>query len=223
MNGLMYAGMSSFMDNMPVFGGGGTMNIIYSVIVGFLVLGLCGGILYFIWRKKRWNLKVDFKIPRNIQEAEDELAEEADLNIDGFVNAERGKGMYDSKNGVVWVKRNWAMPKSSIKPFDIKKYVQGKNILTVIQTGANEYKPVLPRSYLNVEGEDENGNIEESVLLKTNMDNTESRAWKNQFEREAKEAFSIKNFLKEYGAQLTMGIILFFQFVGFAILYTKVT
>lgn len=215
--------INSFIGNIPIIGGGGLSTLIFSLVIGLGSLAIIGGIFYWIYRSKKWNLLVDFKIPRNLQEAEDKLSEDEDVRfqVDGFVNAERGKGMYDPKNGVVWVKRKW-MPKVAIKPFDIKKYIQGKNILTVVQTGSNEYKPVLPRSYLNVSGQDGDGTLENAVLLKTNLDNTESRAWKNQFERQAKEAFSVKNLIKEYGAQITMGIILLFNFIGFAILYTKI-
>jgi len=215
--------INNLIGNIPIIGGGGLGTLILSILIGVGSLALMGAIIYWLYNRKKWNLLVDFKIPRNLQKADDTLAENenAEFKVDGFVNAERGKGMYDSKNGVVWVKRKW-MPKVSIKPFDIKRYVQGSNILTVVQTGSNEYKPVLPRSYLNVEGVDADGELENAVLLKTKLDNTESRAWKNQFERQAKEAFSIKKLLKEYGAQITMGIILLFNFIGFAILYTKI-
>lgn len=214
--------INTLISKIPIIGGGGLGTLVFSILIGFGGLAVLGAIIYYLYRRKKWNLLVDFKIPRNLQEADDKLAEDenVEFQVDGFVNAERGKGMYDPKNGVVWVKRPW-MAKSPIKPFDIKRYIQGKNILTVVQTGSNEYKPVLPRSYLNVKGIDGEA-IENAVLLKTNLDNTESRAWKNQFERQAKEAFSIKNLLKEYGAQITMGIILLFNFIGFAILYTKI-
>ena len=57
------------------------------VVFGLIVLGIA----IWIWHdKKKWNLKVEIKLPRS----------------DGkIINGEWGKGCFDAKRGVVFVKR----------------------------------------------------------------------------------------------------------------------
>jgi hypothetical protein len=113
-----------------------------------------------------------------------------------------------------------------MKPFDVKEYLQGGNILTVEQIGAKEYIPVHPDSFKTVVDEwiDENGNKKESEVAIMNIrgNTTEDKAWASSFERESESAYSITNFLREHGALIAMGLVLFMNFIGFVVLYTKI-
>ena len=195
-----------------------TMNILKIIGIVVLVMGLAGAIIWYFWNKKKWNLKVEFKIPRGMNEMKSE-EEIKDDEITGFVSAEWGKGSYDAKRGVVWVKRKW-MSKSPVKPFDVKRYVQGGNILTVVQVGVNKYSPIISDSFIRMR-DAKTG--EEGALLRTKMDASETQSWGDLFERQTKAAYSVSSLLKEYVVWIGMGIIMFFNFVGFAILYTRIT
>jgi len=194
----------------------GTTFKIFLYLLPLLIVA--GFITWWIYKKKIWNIKVDFKLPRGLNQLKE--GEEIDLDeVTGFIGAERGKGSYDPKMGVVWVKRK-GLKKSPIKPFNIKRYLQGKNYLTVVQVGSDKYLPVLPQSYVRV-ADDQTG--EEAILLKIRADASESASWRRSFERESKEAYSIRNLLRDYAPIVGVGLILFFNFVGFAILWSKVT
>ena len=188
--------------------GGGITKFAMFAIWGVVLLVVVGMCLLFIWyiskKKRNWNMKVEIKIPRS----------------DGkLLTAEWGKGSYDNKRGVVWIKRK-KKNSDPMKPFDTSKYLQGKeNILTVLQVSVGHYVPILWQSFLEME-DDKTG--EEATLGKIIADYSESRSWKNSFEREAKQAYTIMNLLKDYAPLIGVGIILLFNFVGFAILYTKI-
>ena len=81
------------------FSGNGFVGSIVLIILSTVALAVCG---FFVWwlikRKKGWNLKVEFKFPRNIREIENE---EGTTTIHGTLNKEWGKGFYDDKKGVV--------------------------------------------------------------------------------------------------------------------------
>lgn len=178
----------------------GLLTSVGTIILGILALAFCGYLVYyFAYKRKNWNLNLEVKIPRS---------------NGGFMDAENGKGNYDERKGVCFVKRKGkkAIP---MKPFDVKKYVQGKNTLTVIQVSPGEYIPVLPESFSHLV-DDETG--EEASVLTLKGDLSKSKAWKNSFEREAKQAYSITNLLKEYLPYIGFGIIIIMNFVGFTIL-----
>lgn len=179
------------------------------ILIGIIALGICGGIFYFLfYKKKNWNILAEIKI----------------LRSDGkLLSAEWGKGSYDLKKGVVLIKRKGkkAVP---MKPFDTEKYLQGnakgQNILTVTQFSPGHYVPLLLKSFMELE-DDKTG--KEASLAKVKADFSESKSWKNQFEREAKNAYTIFSLLKEYATYIGIGLIIFMQWAGFAILYSKVT
>lgn len=198
--------------------GFGNIGTLIAIAISIVILGIIGGGLWwFIQKKKVWNLKVEFKMPRGLQRLKE--GEELDLDeVGGFISSEWGKGSYDAKRGVVWVKRK-GLAKAPIKPFNITRYIQGNNILTVVQIGADNYLPVLPESYVRMVDDDTE---EEGALLKIRMDTSETRSWRNQFERESKKAYSIMNLLRDYATYIGTGIIIMFNFVGFAMLWSKV-
>jgi len=203
------------------FGGGAFGIIIYVLLLAIPGLVLIGGVFWFFYSKKQYNLKVEVKIPRGLETLKEgeTLDGDGELKIYGIIAAEWAKGAFIAKRGVVYIKRK-GIKKIPMKPFDVKRYIQGGNILTVIQVGAEQYIPILPGSFLTMV-DDETG--EEGALLKTRINSTQDRAWSGQFEREAKATYSIIGLLREYAQFIGIGLILAFNFIGFAILYGKVT
>jgi hypothetical protein len=198
--------------------GGGSMigTTIMYVVLGLIVLLLLGGIFALWYFKKRWNLDVEFKLTRN----------------DGRItNAEWGKGYYNAKRGVVFLRRpNMGKFSSGIpmKIFDIRRYLQGGSIITVVQVGPEDYRPVLNDSWTNnvvtykdtVSGELRE--IKESIL-NIKVDSGNNKAWKSAWESSAKNAYSIRSFFTQFQTPIAIGIVILCCFVGFAILWTKVS
>jgi hypothetical protein len=199
--------MGAFDDlvgRLPIFGGGNLATLALYLLLAMGLVIVFGVIIFYLWKRKKWNLFVEFKIPRS----------------DGrFVDAEWGKGSYNAVRGVVYVKRK-GLKKSPMKPFDIKKYIQGKNILTVVQRGVNDYLPVMVDSWIEMQ-DDETG--EEASLLESTTDMSESRAWRIGFERSAKSIYSITSLLDKYAVPISIGLIMVLWAIQFIIIYMKVT
>ncbi len=215
--------------------GPSTQTIVWTTIwifIGiFVVIGI-GLLIFWAVKRKRWNLKVEIKLTRS------------DAKI---TNAEWGKGFYDSKRGVVMIKRPYKGSRPiPMKIFDVRKYMQGSDLITVIQAGPEDYRPVLNDSWTEHDVEyidetkpvtDENGNnmmdengkqifetktIKESILnIKT--DTGKNKAWRVAWEEAAKNAYTIRSFLKQYQAPISIGIVVVCCFIGFAILWTKLS
>jgi len=196
--------------------GGGLMGILVPILIGTIVLGLCAFFLYFwLKKKKHWNLKVEFRLPRNLQVITDKNGREV---VRGTIKKEWGKGYYNSKQGVVYIKRK-KVPEITMKPFNVKEFLSDNNILTVLQVGVEDYRPVLEDSYLEVKDYDTG---EEAALINAKIDTSESKAWKNSYERERMATYTIGGFLREHGQLIGFGFILISIFVGFAIVYSKI-
>lgn len=201
------------------------------IAIGVFVVGL---ILLFvavwIWKRRKWNLNVEIKLPRN------------DCRI---INAEWGVGSYDSKRGVVLIKRKRgkAIP---MKIFDIKRYLQGTNLLTVIQLGSEDFRPVLNDSWIKHDVEyidetkplkDKDGNplfdenekpmyekttVKEAIInIKTETEH--NKAWKAAWDEAARQAYTIQSILRQYQTPIAIGIVVIACFIGFAILWTKLS
>lgn len=196
--------------------GSGFLTIAMYVLIGGAGLAVAAGFAwYMIWKRKSWNIKVEFRIPRNVRVYDDN---DGNKVVQGTITKEWGKGFYDAKKGVVFVKRK-GVQAIAMKPFDIKRYLSApSNILTVTQVGAEDYRPVLEDSYVNAEGEDG----EPAALANVKIDTTSSKAWKAQWERESKTTYSITGLLHEYSTYIGQALVLFTVIVGFAIVYTKV-
>lgn len=212
-------------------GGRGALFTTIWVSIAILVVGLMLlGITVFFWKRKKWNLIVEIKLPRN------------DTRI---INAEIGTGSYDAKRGVVLIKRKKAKP-VPMKIFDVKRYLQGTNLLTVLQLGSEDFRPVLNDSWTEHLCEykdetkpikDEEGNdmfdedgkqmfetttIKESILnIKTETEH--NKAWKAAWEEAAKNAYTVQSILRQYQAPISIGIVVICCFIGFAILWTKIS
>lgn len=188
---------------------------IWYVLLGLLViimLIIIGVIWYF---RKRWNLNVEFKLVRN----------------DGhLIGAEWGKGYYNAKRGVVYVRRP-TMGKFSkgvaIKIFDIRRYIQGSDIITVLQVGPEDYRPVLNDSwteYVATYQDKSTGQVAEvkEAVINIKVDSGADKAWKSAWETSAKKAYSIQSMLQQFQTPIAIGIVIICCFVGFAILYSKI-
>ena len=199
-------------------GGGGSgnfLNTIMSVLIGTVVLAICGGALwFFVIKRKKWNIKVEFKIPRNIRKIK---LKDGSIKVIGTINKEWGKGYYDAKNGVVLVKRRKKKP-VPMKPFDVKTYLSSDNILTVIQVGVEDYRPVVDESYIRLKDAKTGDKF---ALVNAQIDTSEGKSWRNSYERERKNTYAISNWLKEHGQTLAMGLVAMMILVGFGILWTR--
>lgn len=111
--------------------------IILLIVFGLASLIVVGIVGFIIWNKKRWHIKVEIKLPRS----------------DGrIINGEWGKGYFNSKQGVVYIRRpGFMQPKIALKIFDPKRYLQGVDMMTVIQLSPVDYRPVLPKSFQEYE------------------------------------------------------------------------
>lgn len=208
------------------------------IIVGSIVLVIFGGLALVIWQKKKWNLKVEIKLPRS----------------DGrLVNGEWGKGYFHSKRGVVYIKRpGFMQPKIPLKIFDPKRYLQGADLITVVQLSPVDYRPVLPDSFLKHEVEfvcdkdyggghsfieklnfsrDKDEQIEtlkkgDVVMVKESVlnikcDTGHSKAWEQAFDAASKQAYSLKSFMQQFQTPIAVAIVLVAVFVGIAALWTQ--
>ena len=193
----------------------GTGSILLYVVLGLFILGMLAIIFVILYFKKRWNLDIEFKLTRS----------------DGKItNAEWGKGHYNAKRGVVYVRRP-NMGKFSkgipIKIFDIRRYLQGSSVLTVLQVGPEDYRPVLNDSWaehvVTYKNED-NGEIVEvkEGILNIKVDSGLNKAWKSAWDSAAKQAYSIKSFMTQFQTPIAIAIVLIACFVGFAILWSRI-
>lgn len=193
-------------DNlMSTFTGAGTMAvfIITGVIIIFLLLAL--GVWMFVY-KKRWNLKVEFKMVRS----------------DGrIIIPEWGKGRYDATNGVIYLKRKRKRAEA-VKAKKIEKYLQGNNTLTAVGNTGN-WRLVIPDSYLDVV-DDETG--EEARIVNLRADTKEDKSWATNFERTAKQTFTVNSFMSQYGRALEIGFIVLItvisNFIGFSLVLGRI-
>lgn len=205
-------------------------------VIGVVALVIIGGIGLLIWNKKRWNLKVEIKLPRS------------DAKI---VSGEWGKGFFHSKRGVVYIKRpGLFQPKIALKIFDPKRYLQGTDLLTVVQLSPVDYRPILPESFLEHEVEfiadkdygdatslwdkfpflkrekittlkkGETIKVKEGII-NIKCDTGHSKAWQTAFESASKQAYSLKSFMQQFQTPIAVAIVLVAVFVGIAALWTQ--
>ncbi len=192
---------------------GSTVGMVFiMILIGTITLVIVGVIGFMIWNKKRWNLKVEVKLPRS----------------DGkIINAEWGKGYFNSRQGVVYIKRpGFMQPKIPLKIFDPKRYLQGADLITVVQLSPVDYRPVLPRSFLeyDITYKDEETGKEYTVkeaIMSMECDTGASKAWQQAFEAASKNAYSLKSFLQQYQTPIAIAIVLVAVFVGIAALWTQ--
>lgn len=227
------ASMGNVVDSVAS-GGMGAMSVMIWVLIALLVITVVLGVpSYIAYQKRKWNLKVEIKLTRS----------------DGAItNGEWGKGFYDSKRGVVMIKRPGAGFKGAIpmKIFDVRKYMQGSDLITVIQASPEDFRPVLNSSWnehvVDYQDEtkpmlDEAGNnmideagkqmyhttaVREAIInIKTEVG--KNKAWKVAWDEAARNAYTIRSFLREQSAAISVSVVVISCFVGFAILWTKLS
>lgn len=192
--------------------------IIIGLGVGFLLLGVTAWWWFF---KKKWNLKAEIKLTRS----------------GGRVtSAEWGKAYFDAKKGVCFVKRPGKMQRAiPIKMFDIRKYIQGDNIVTFIQVSPEDYRPILNDSWEEYEDDepmkDKDGNLvkdiegnlvyEKAAMMNLRVDPGLNKAWSAAWRQAAKQAYSLKSFFTQFQTPIAIAIVIIAVFVGFAMVWTR--
>ena len=197
LSGVLSGSGSAFMTGLIVIG---------SVIVVLLIIG---GIFALWFFKKRYNLKVEVKTIRS----------------DGkIINGEWAKGIFNAGRGVVYIKRK-GLRTVPMKVFDIRRYLQGSDLLTVIQVASEDYRPVINDSWTEhtVEYEDDAGKTYEQKesVLNIKVDSGLNKAWKSAWDNASKKAYSISTFFTQFQAPITIAIVLIAIFVGFAIIWNR--
>lgn len=193
-------------------GTGATIKVFIIIVIAIVVVLVVCGLLFFLyWNKKRFNLTVEIKKVRS----------------DGkMITGEIGKGLYNAKRGVVLIKRKGVFGTTPMRVFDVRRYLQGEDLLTVIQVAAGDFRPVLAESWTEhiVEYEDETtgkvSKIKEAVI-NIKVDAGLNKAWKSSWDAAAKNAYSLRSFLTQFQVPISIAIVLIAVFVGFAILYQR--
>jgi hypothetical protein len=191
------ATIDGLFSSMAVFG---SWTVIV-IAVGIIVLALLGLVTWTVIVKKRWNLLVEFKMVRS----------------DGRITIpEWGKGRYDPKEGLIYLKRKRKRAEA-VKAKRLDKYLQGVNTLTAVGNPGN-WRLVIPETFLEVV-DDETG--ETASIVRLRADTKDDKSWSVNFERSAKNAFTISNFMTQYGRALEIGFIVMItvisNFIGFSI------
>jgi hypothetical protein len=179
--------------------GGITMYAVYGVLV---LVALFAGffIIRYFLTKKNWNLNVWIKIPR----------------ANGLMMYERAKGRFDTRAGIVDIKRKKLKP-VGMKPFDVREYLQGSTNMEVMMLSPTEFIPIIAKSYEIVE----NGG-HKHIVANITTDLGKRKVWKDYFERSSKARFTLEGFMAKHQFAISIVIIMLGMFVGFAILYAKV-
>ncbi len=214
----MATDIGSSIGNVFSGGKGVLMTSVLVLVVGGIALIILAIGAWFWFVRRRWNLKVEFKLVRSAGK---------------IINGEWGKGYIDNKRGICYVKRKgWLMPKIKLKVFDIRRYLQGVDLLTVIQVGSDDYRLVLNDSWtehlVEYEELDDNGKptgevkeVKESIL-NIKIDTGLNKAWRSAAEAAAKKAYSLGSFFSQFQTPIAIGIVIICCFVGFAILWVRI-
>lgn len=204
--------MADFNQILTTVSSGAGMTVQWVLIIAGVLLTISliiGLFAWWKWNKNKYNLRVEVKIPRS----------------DGqIILGEWAKGGFNAKRGVVYIKRD-KLKAVPMKVLDIRRYLQGSDLLTVIQVGPEDFRPVLNDSWTThiVDYQDENGNLEQvkESILNIKIDTGQYKAWKSAWESAAKRAYSLQSFLQQFSVPISIAIVLIATFVGFAILWTK--
>lgn len=169
---------------------------------GLLFLGILTGLLIWNNKRKKWNLRVEIKMPRS----------------DGkIIYSEKAKGHYNTKEGIVTIKRK-KLPAIGMKPFDVRTYLQGLDFLGVIQVGPNEFIPIHPKSF-NTLSDFKDG--EKYALLDIEADLSKRKVWKQYYERSCAKRYTLLGWLDRHWRAVELGIIIFIILLGMSILWMR--
>ena len=194
--------------------GWGVLTWVLITAGGLVVIALLGSIGWWAYRKKKWNLRVEIKMPRS----------------DGKITlSESARGHYDADAGIVDIKRK-RMRAVGMKPFDVREYLQGGNFLEVMQVGAKQYIPMHPSSYekistkhkvMDEKTRKETEEVREHYVMKMIADVEKRKTWKTYMERTAKDRFTLLGFLSKHWRAIEISIIIFVMFLGFSIMWMR--
>ncbi|HEA46605.1 MAG TPA: hypothetical protein ENH99_02380 [Candidatus Pacearchaeota archaeon] len=180
-------------------------------LIGALVLIVLGlaiwGVVWYLQRKKYF-LKVAVKLPRS----------------GGTIFGEMAKGHYDVAAGIVDIKRKGVKP-VAMKPFDLRRFLQGDNYLEVMMLSPTDFIPISPEGYKTVKEKYTNNNGEvietEHSVFNIVTDNLKRKTWKNYTERAAKSRFTLAGFFDQHWRAIELGILVFIIFIGFMVLWMR--
>ena len=205
----------AFNDVINSITSGGSTVLMWGLLA-IMVIGIIAAIIIAIvvWRvmKGRWKLRVEIKLPRSDNK---------------IVQSEWGKGYFNPKRGVVFIKRPKIRKPFPLKIFDVRKFLQGTDTITVIQLSPEEYVPVLPKSFLMHDVEyvnKETGavSIQKEAILNIEADEGKNKAWKEAFEQASKQAYSLTTFFTQFQTPIAVAIVLVASFAGFTMLWTRI-
>ncbi|HEA46180.1 MAG TPA: hypothetical protein ENH99_00140 [Candidatus Pacearchaeota archaeon] len=180
-------------------------------ILGAIVLIVLGAVIWgLVWyfQRKKYFLKVSVKLPRS----------------GGSIFGEMAKGHYDVKAGIVDIKRKGVKP-VAMKPFDLRRFLQGDNFLEVLMLSPTDFIPIDPNSYTIVTEKYINNSGEEvktkHSVFEIVTDNLKRKTWKNYTERATKARFTLVGFLDQHWRAIELGILVFIIFIGFMVLWMR--
>lgn len=174
----------------------GIAAIVLILVVGAIILTVV------LYKRKKWNLRLEIKLPRS----------------DGkLILSDKAKGYWDAENGWIVVKRK-GYRKVPAHPIDPKKWLKGRNFATLIQVGPEDFIVVDENTYTIIIDE---ATGEELAVMKIIADVGKRKTWKNYTERMGKKAFTLRGWAEQHQLAITLAIVIFVIFLGFAILWMR--
>jgi len=174
---------------------------IWGILI-LLVIGIATGVSIWQYKRKKWNLTVTIRLPRENSKS---------------ILSDIAKGYWDAAQGSIIIKRSGRKPVGS-RPIDPKKWVQGSSVISVIQVGPEDYIICLEDSYKVVTGEDG----KQYAILNIISDVGKRKTWGNYFERTAKKAFTLRGWLEQHQFAVVLAVLMFTMFLGFSILWSRI-
>lgn len=194
-------------------GSGAQNTLSVLMLIGIMLLigfGLIFFIIFFVWRRNKYNLVVNVK----------------KLRSDGkIVSCEMAKGSFNAKRGVVYLKRK-KTKEIPMAVFDIRRYLLGESYLEVIQVGPEDFRPVLNDSWTEYVSEKEDKETGKIIITKESMLNLKvdtgmHKAWKTAWEIASAKAYSLRSFIEKFQVPIAIAIVIVSVFVGIAILWAR--
>ena len=183
----------------------GSVKIIGIVAIGLVVLVGAVWISLWAYKRKKWNLRLEIKLARS----------------DGrLMLSDKARGYWDAGNGWIVVKRK-GYKKVMTHPIDPKKWLKGSNFATLIQVGPEDFIIADENSYTILYDESDIQQTKPIALMSIIADVGKRKTWKNYTERMGKNAFTLKGWMDKHQLAVTLGIVIFCIFLGFAILWMR--
>jgi hypothetical protein len=177
------------------------------VIIAIILIVVIAAIFISVWiyKKKKWNLRLEIKLARS----------------DGqLILSDKAKGYWDSANGWIVVKRK-GYKKVATHPIDPKKWLKGRDFATLIQVGPEDFIVADENSYGVVFDENDKFQKHPIALMTIIADVGKRKTWKNYTERMGKNAFTLKGWAEKHQFAISLAIVIFVIFLGFAILWMR--